>query len=67
MFALSLLLAAFLIVTDQVLKAVVNSKIELGKVVEVIKLFLHLNDFLFLIQYKIFLGLIIIFLYIPCF
>lgn len=37
MFALSLLLAAFLIVTDQVLKAVVNSKIELGKVVEVIK------------------------------
>lgn len=37
MFALSLMLAAFLIVVDQVLKVVVNSKIELDKVIEVIR------------------------------
>ena len=37
MFALSLMLAAFLIVVDQVLKLVVDSKIELGKVIEVIR------------------------------
>lgn len=37
MFALSLMLAAFLVVVDQCLKAVVNNKIELGKVIEVIK------------------------------
>ena len=37
MFALSLMLAAVLIVIDQCLKAVVNSKIELGRVIEVIK------------------------------
>ena len=37
MFALSLMLAALLIVIDQALKAVVNSKIELNRVIEVIK------------------------------
>ena len=37
MFALSLILAALLIVTDQCLKVVVNKNIDLGKVIEVIK------------------------------
>lgn len=37
MFALSLMLAAFLIVVDQCLKAAVNYKIDLGEVIEVIR------------------------------
>lgn len=37
MFALSLILAALLVAIDQCLKVVVDNKIELGKVIEVIK------------------------------
>ena len=37
MFALSLILAALLVAIDQCLKVVVDNKIELGQVIEVIK------------------------------